>query len=259
MVEAIQTRQNHLILFYLKNRLTPLSWTFDKNTAKSLLKESWPLILSGLVISLYMKVDQIMIMNMLGSIDVGEYAAAVRLSEIWYFIPVVISASLFPAILNSREISNKLYYSRIQKLYDLMVCLAFVISISMTFMADWIVNILYGQEYNQTNGVLIIHIWSAVFVFLGVASSKWFIAEGLQLLSFYRTLCGALLNICLNLFLIPLYGIYGAAIATLASQLVASYLFNISNKHARKMFILQTKALLLPFRILRNQIKLRIC
>ena len=62
-----------------------------------------------------------------------------------------------------------------------------------------------------------IQIWSVIFVFLGVASSKWFIAEGLQKYSFYRTLAGAVLNVILNFILIPLYGIYGAAIATLVS------------------------------------------
>jgi O-antigen/teichoic acid export membrane protein len=236
------------IYFYLQNKLSIFSWSFDKNWAKSLLKDSWPLILSGLVISMYMKIDQVMIKNMLGNADVGQYSAAVRLSEIWYFIPMVISSSLFPAILNARKISKELYYSRIQQLYDMMAWMAITIAIPMTFLSGWVVDLLYGAQFSEAGGVLIIHIWSAVFVFLGVASSKWFIAEGLQRYSLYRTLTGAILNIGLNLVLIPGYGIYGAAIATLASQIVASYLFNVINEKSRITFILHSNALLLPFR-----------
>ncbi|PKF63062.1 flippase [Psychromonas sp. psych-6C06] len=236
------------LYFYLQNKLSIFTWSIDKNCAKSLLKDSWPLILSGLVISMYMKVDQIMIKNMLGSADVGQYAAAVRLSEVWYFIPMIISSSLFPAILNAKKVSKELYYSRMQKLYDLMAWIAVFIAIPMTFLSDWIIRLLYGIEFIEAGGVLMIHIWSAVFVFLGVSSSKWFIAEGLQIYSFYRTLAGAALNVLLNILLIPEYGIYGAAMATLVAQLVASYLFNIVNKKSRVTFILQSNALLLPFR-----------
>jgi len=236
------------IYFYIRKHSSIWCWCFDKNVAKSLLKESWPLILSGLVISMYMKIDQIMIKNILGSVEVGQYAAAVRLSEIWYFIPMVLSSSLFPAILNARKVSKELYYSRIQQLYDLMAWIAIAIAIPIMFLSDWIVYLLYGAQFSEAVGVLMIHIWSAVFVFLGVASGKWFIAEGLQRYSFYRTLFGAILNVGLNFALIPQYGIYGAAIATLAAQIMASYLFNVMNKKSRITFILQSKALLLPFR-----------
>ncbi|WP_324187442.1 flippase [Vibrio hibernica] len=236
------------IYFYSQNKFSIWHWKFDKVVAKSLLKESWPLILSGLVVSMYMKIDQVMIKSILGSADVGQYAAAVRLSEVWYFIPMVISSSLFPAILNAKKISKELYYLRIQRLYDFMAWTAIVITIPMTFLSDWVVHLLYGAQFSQTAGVLMIHVWSAVFVFLGVASSKWFISEGLQRYSFYRSLVGAILNVVINLVLIPQHGIYGAAIATLISQFVASYLFNLFNKKSRIVFILHSKALLLPFR-----------
>jgi O-antigen/teichoic acid export membrane protein len=238
------------IYFYRLKAHSIFFWRIDKFIAKSLLKDSWPLILSGLFVSMYMKIDQVMIKNMMTSADLGQYAAAVRLSEVWYFIPIVISSSLFPAILNARKVSKEQYYSRIQKLYDLMAWMAIIIAIPMTFLSDWLVVILYGNEFSQAGSVLMIHIWSAVFVFLGVASSKWFLAEGLQIFSLYRTLIGVFTNITLNLILIPIYGISGAAVATLISQLLASYLFNVINKKSRITFILQTKALFLPFRLL---------
>ena len=221
---------------------------FSKATAINLLKDSWPLILSGLVISIYMKVDQIMIKEILDAEAVGQYAAAVRLSEAWYFIPMVIASSLFPAIINAKKVSEEFYYAQLQKLYDLMVWIAIAIALPMTFLSDWVIDLLYGVQYDQSGAILMIHIWVAVFVFLGVASSRWFIVENLQKYSLYRTLAGALINVMLNYILIPIYGIYGAAYATLASQVVASYLFNITNKKLRYTFLLQTNAILLPFR-----------
>lgn len=237
-----------IYFFFKKSNFNIRSLIFKKEIALNLLKDSWPLILSGIVISIYMKIDQIMIKEMLGSEAVGQYAAAVRLSEAWYFIPTVIATSLFPAIINAKKISEKLYYARFQKLYDLMVWMAIAIAIPMTFMSDWIVELLYGEQYNQAGGVLMIHIWAGIFVFLGVASGKWLLSENLQLYSFYRALAGAVINIILNYTLIPIYGIYGAAFATLIAQAVASYLFNITNRRLRYTFLLQTNTFLLPLR-----------
>ncbi len=238
------------IFFYIKKQsiYDVKKLTFNSKVAYELLKDSWPLILSGMVISVYMKIDQVMIKEMLDSNSVGQYTAAVRLSEAWYFIPMVISSSLFPAIINARNISEELYYNRLQKLYDLMVVLSLLIIIPTLFLSDYVIELLYGDEYLQSGKVLALHIIGSIFVFLGVASSKWFVAENLQKYSFYRTLAGGVINITLNYILIPLYGIYGAAVATIISQFIASYLFNITNKKLRYTFWLQTNAILLPLR-----------
>jgi O-antigen/teichoic acid export membrane protein len=238
------------IYFYIKNNssFNIQNLMFKKETAISLLKDSWPLILSGIVISIYMKIDQVMIKEMMNAEAVGQYAAAVRLSETWYFIPMVISSSLYPAIINAKKQSEELYYARLQRLYDLMVWMAIAIALPMTFLSDWVVSLLYGEQYNQAGSVLMIYIWAGVFVFLGVASSKWFISENLQKYSFYRTFAGAIINIFLNYILIPRYDIIGAAFATLISQAIASYVFNIVNKKLRYTFLLQTNALFFPFR-----------
>ena len=126
-----------------------------------------------------------------------------------------------------------------------MVWIALAIALPMTFMSDWIVEMLYGVAYNEAGMVLMIHIWAGVFVFLGVASSKWFVAENLQLLSMWRTFFGMLVNVLLNILLIPKYGITGAAFSTLISQVVAAYLFDVFYYKTRSMFYMKTKSLLL--------------
>ncbi|EQB39811.1 hypothetical protein M947_04340 [Sulfurimonas hongkongensis] len=218
---------------------------FKKSTAISLLKDSWPLILSAIVISIYMKIDQVMIKEMLDSQVVGQYAAAVRISELWYFIPMVIVSSLFPAIINAKKQSEKLYYIRLQKLYNMMVWLAIAIALPMTFLSDWVVDLLYGEQYNQAGSVLMIHIWAGVFVFLGVASGKWLLSENLQIFSTINTSIGAVINVGLNYILIPKIGVDGAAWATLFSYFIAAYFSLLFWKQTRINFIHLSKTILI--------------
>lgn len=236
-----------LIYFYIK-KVTSFKvkdLVFNKVVAVALLRDSWPLILSSIVISVYMKIDQVMIKEMLDNEAVGQYAVAVRLSEIWYFIPMVMVSSLFPAIINAKEQDTKLYFIRLQKLYDFMVWTAIAIAILISFLGDWMVNFLYGEQYNQSASVLIIHIWAGVFVFLGVAFGKYLIAENLTKKSFYRTFLGAVCNVGLNFVLIPKYGIRGAAVATLCSQFIANYGYDIFDKDLHNQLIMKTKSFVL--------------
>ena len=216
---------------------------FDVTLAKQLLKDSWPLIFSGLVVMIYMRIDQIMIKEMLGEREVGLFSAAVRISEVWYFIPMIITASLFPSIVNAKKISEELYYARLQRLYTIMVWLAIAIALPMTFLSDWLVTLLYGESYREAGQVLMVHIWAGVFVFLGVASGRWLISENLQWIAFYRTFSGAIINIILNFVLIPIYGLIGAAIATVIAQTMAAFVCDILSKKTRMAFFMKLNTL----------------
>ena len=233
------------IYFYIKKNLKfkIKNLKLKIKTATLLLKDSWPLILSGIAISIYLKIDQVMIKEMMNAEAVGQYAAAVRLSEVWYFIPIVITASLFPAIINAKKKNENLYYLRLQRLYDFMAFMGIAIAVTMTFLSTWITELLYGAQYNQAGSVLVIHIWAGVFVFLGVASAKWFIIENLQMLTLQKTFYGMITNIILNFILIPKYGIQGAAFATLASQATADYIVDFFYIKTRKVFYMKSKSI----------------
>lgn len=211
--------------------------------AKSLLRDSWPLILSAIAITVYMKIDQIMLGQMIGDEAVGIYSAAVRISEVWYFIPIAIVASVFPAILEAKKHSEVQYYARLQKLYDLMVVISISVALPMTFLATPLVGLLFGEAYRGAGAVLAIHIWASALVFLGVASSQWFLVENRQFLSLQRTVLGAIANVGLNLWLIPHYGAIGAAIATVASYAVAAYFADLLQSETRKMFAMKSNSL----------------
>jgi len=120
-----------------------------------------------------------------------------------------------------------------------VVWIAIIIALPMTFLSDMIVNMLYGEQYNQAASVLTIHIWASIFVFLGVASGQWFIAENLQLLAFWRTFCGMVTNIFLNLLLITKFGIKGVAIATLVSYMIAGFMFDFASYKLRRIFFMK--------------------
>ncbi|MBD2611988.1 MAG: flippase [Nostoc sp. ZfuVER08] len=218
-------------------------WRWSFPVAKTLLKDSWPLILSGLTIMIYMRIDQIMLGEIIGDGAVGIYSAASRISEVWYFIPTAIVSSVSPTIFAAKQNNEEVYYQRIKQLLGLMVLISIAIALPMSFLSGSIITMLFGNDYAPAAGILSIHIWASLFVFIGVGTSPWFIAEGLTHLSLRRTLVGAIINVVLNLFLIPTYAGVGAAIATVISYAFGSFLVNAMHPKTQKIFNIQIKSI----------------
>lgn len=212
------------IFSYNRKNEKKSKWSFNADYAKRLLKDAWPLILSGLSIAIYMNIDQVMIKNLLDANAVGNYAVAVKISVLWYFIPMAITSSVFPSIIFSKRESEEKYYRRLQYLYDIMAGLALVIALPMTFLSGIVIHLLFGEKYILAGSVLSVHIWAGVFVFVGVVRGKWIINENFQHYAMIFTVSGAIINTVLNLWLIPKIGIMGAAWATLISQALSSWI-----------------------------------
>jgi O-antigen/teichoic acid export membrane protein len=210
--------------------------------AKQLFTNAWPLIFSGMMVSIYMKIDLIMIKEMLDAKAVGIYAAAVKLCEVLYFLPVVVMSSLFPAVVEARKKDLIVYRKQVYRIYEIMIGATAIVAIITTFLADWIVYILYGSIYQEAATILQIYIWAFVFVSLGVVSSKYLVAENLEIYAMYRSILGAIINITLNWYLIPIYGIKGAAFATLITQIFVAYLFLFCFRSTRDNFWTVTSA-----------------
>ncbi|MEW4983213.1 MAG: flippase [Cycloclasticus sp.] len=235
-----------LVYFYIKTSGFKLSsWSFNWAMAKGLLNDSWPLILSSFAISIYVKADQIMIMKMLGVESVGQYAAAVKISEAWYFIPVVVANSMFPAIVNAKEISEGFYVKRLQFFFDLMVLLSLLIVVPLVFLSEDMVRLLYGNDYAQATSILMVHACAILFVFMGVASGRWLLNENLQIYSSINTVIGMISNIVINYFLINKVGLIGAAIATVISYAISGYGLLLVHGRTRDVFFMLTKSMFL--------------
>ena len=137
---------------------------FDLGTARELLRASWPLMFSAIVVTVYMKIDQIMVKEILGEYEVGIYSAAVKLSEVFYFLPVIVCSSLFPAIIEAKQRGDKIYLERLEKLYKLMFWLALAIALPMSIAGEDLVVMLFGEEFAEAGPVFAIHIWASIFV-----------------------------------------------------------------------------------------------
>jgi len=225
-----------LTLAYRRSGLRIKTWSFNWSMAKEMLSSSWLLMLTSVSISIYMRIDQVMIKQLMNETAVGLYSAATKISEVWYIIPVTICPSLFSAIINSKKVDQDLYFGRLKKLFLLMLFFAVLVGLSVTLLSRPIIQILFGSAYLGAVSVLRIYVWSVVGTFLGVAVGQYLIAENYTKIYFFITILGAIVNVVLNLLLIPKIGINGAALAT-----VVSYLFVVVSliffKNTRKDLI----------------------
>ncbi len=218
-------------------------WKFRPGLGLEFLSQGWPEILAGLGTILCMRMDQVMIGQMLGAEGVGIYTAASQISEALYFVPVAVVTSTFPAIVAARARDRNLYYRRLQQLLSGVTIYSYAVAVAVTLLSGWLIALLYGTRFSGAEDILVIHVWTGVAVGLGITSGSWIMAEKRTRLSLYRMSCGAILNIILNYFLIRAMGINGAAIATLVSLSCAYYLFDVVRHETREMFAMKTRAL----------------
>ncbi len=222
-----------------------------RSRVAGLWREAWPLLLSGLSVTIYLRVDVIMLKYLVGEREVGLYAAATRISEIGYFVPMALAASLLPALVRAKAGEAGAYRAKIQAYFDLSAGLAYLCLLPLGLLAEPLVRVLYGADYGEAGRILAVHMWAMVFVFLGVARGQWLVNEGLQKFYLLTTLFGAGTNIALNFLLIPRWGGLGAAYATVVAYAVAGWVTTYFHPAARTTAAAQTRALLIPFRVWR--------
>lgn len=220
-----------------------VKWGFQTRVVGRVVRDSWVLIVAAIAMSIFMRADKVMIGLFLSPEAVGLYAAASKLTEAWYFVPVAVSSGLFPAIINARKRDVALYRLRVQRLYELMLWLSVGVAVPLSVFSGPIITLLYGEAYRDAAGVLALHVWVAVFVFLNNASWRWYVAENKQGLALIRLLIGLLINLGLNVVLIPAYGPTGAAAATLVAWVVAAYLGHAVAAGTRENFYLMSRAI----------------
>ncbi|MCU7841482.1 MAG: flippase [Candidatus Thiodiazotropha sp. (ex Troendleina suluensis)] len=219
------------------------------NYGLKLLKQSRWLIFSGFASIINLKIDQVMLGTLVSVEEVGIYSVASKLSEVWYFFPVALVTSFFPSLLNKKKTSESQYESSLQRLCDVLFLSAFVVAILVTFFGEFIISILFGSDYLASIPILIIHIWASIFVFMRALLSKWLIAEEILHFSLLSHGIGAVVNVVLNLILIPVYMGIGAATASVVSYAVASYFCLFLYPKTRVMAKIMTKSIILPVRL----------
>ncbi len=222
------------------------SWRRSYEVGKKLILDSWPLIFSGIVIMVYMRIDQIMIGEIVGPSEVGVYSVAVRLSELWYFIPMAIVSSTFPSLVSVLHENQTLFFERLQKLYNAMSLFGYIIAIPVTFFSVPLVEILFGVSYSKAGPMLAVLIWAGLFVNLGVARSSFLISMNWTRVHFLTVFLGSIVNVLLNIVLIPRYGGMGAAIATCVAYWFAAHGSCFLYKPMFRTGVMLTKSIIYP-------------
>jgi PST family polysaccharide transporter len=220
--------------------------TADRATMRRLAREAWPLLLSGVAVVIYMRIDILMIARLAGDEAAGIYAGAVRFSELTYFIPVALAASTLPGLLRAQSAGAAHYRVKLQQYFDFSAVVAYLTAAPLALLAPWLVHLAYGSAYAGAATILMVHAWGTVFVFLGVARSQFLVNAGLTRFSLVATIAGAVCNILLNLALIPRYGGVGAAVATVISFGLSAWLTSFLYHGTRTIGWVQTRALLAP-------------
>ncbi len=190
------------------------SWTM----CKKLITQSYHFILVSLCIVIYSQIDKIMIGQMLDKEMVGLYSAAITISQLWFFIPNAIINSARPLIMEAKNKSEEVYIKRLKQLYSVIIWMGVSVSITFLLIGKYIIWGLYGKSYIQAAIPLSINVWAGIFALLGTVRGIWIICENYTQYSKYYIVIGSIVNIILNYILIPIYGINGAAFATLMTQ-----------------------------------------
>jgi PST family polysaccharide transporter len=221
-----------------------VAWT------RVLLRNSWPMLVVAFSITVYMKIDQVMLASMIGRVENGIYAAAVTISELWYFLPMAIASSVLPVITAMRDRSSAAQLERkMQNVYDAMAALAYAIIVPVTLASEPLVQALYGETYARSADVLRVHIWALLFVALGAARAQYLVASEYLIFNLVATGFGAASNVALNLLLIPRLGALGAAWATVASYAISGHLSSYFHAGTRRHAALISRAVALPLRV----------
>lgn len=195
-------------------------WRYSHSTARSILIDSWPFIFITVFATIYARIDQIMLKHILDSSAVGLYDAAVRIAEAWLFIPAIIASSLFPAIINGRSTSTVEYKRRLLFLIVFLGTIAILIAIPASLLAKPLMTFIYGATFVASASVFATYVWVGVSASINFVLQYFLIAERRRKVIFFTSLGTMVLNIVLNIILIPTLGITGAALATLISYTV---------------------------------------
>lgn len=233
----------------LRSMVRAMEWRFSAPEARDLLRRTWPLVLSALALAANLKIDQVMLEAMAPRAEVGVYAAAARISELWYFVPVALSNAVFPALVRTRQRDERGYRRQLQFLLDGNFALAVTLVIGTLLTADVVIAVVYGHQFAAAAAIVRIHIFGALFMFVRTAISKWLVMADLLVFSLVTHGLGAAVNIGLNLVLIPAHGARGAAIATVLSYATSSYLALYCNRKTWPVLGMVNRSFLLPLRV----------
>lgn len=234
-----------IVLYWFYRREHGSKLEFSWEYGRQLLKKSCHYILAGLMVSVYAQTDKIMLKQMIDDAAIGYYATANSLCYMWCFILGAIIDSLLPPIMHANN-TDKSNYQRLNRmLYAIVFYLCAAVAVLFTLLGEWAIQVLYGEAYLPAAIPLKILTWYTAFSYLGVARNAWVVCENKQKYLKYIYVSAAFANVVLNFLLIPIWGTAGAAIASLAAQIVTVMVAPFFIREMRENAIMMRDAILL--------------
>lgn len=200
---------------------------------KSLMKQSYHYMISGLIAILYSKIDQIMLKQMLDTYSVGLYTAALTIAGLWGMIPSAFIQSVSPILYKNAEESRGMFYKRLRQSYAGIWLLNICWSLGVSIFSYWVIYLLYGKAYLGARGALVIVVWYTGITSIGSLTQVYLATENKNKYVNYFALAGLVTDVILNALLIPRMGILGAAIATLVTYTVIHIVMPLAIKDTR--------------------------
>ncbi len=200
---------------------------------KSLMKQSYHYMISGLIAILYSKIDQIMLKQMLDTYSVGLYTAALTIAGLWGMIPSAFIQSVSPILYKNAEENRGMFYKRLRQSYAGIWLLNICWSLGVSIFSYWVIYLLYGKAYLGARGALVIVVWYTGITSIGSLTQVYLATENKNKYVNYFALAGLVTDVILNALLIPRMGILGAAIATLVTYTVIHIVMPLAIKDTR--------------------------
>jgi PST family polysaccharide transporter len=202
-----------------------------------LLAQSWPFMLSALSITVYMRIDQIMLKAFSGAYELGIYAAALPLSQIWQMIPMTLIISFGPYVAQKKSAGEQQYETALLFVFRLFMGLSFAAALLTAIAAPFAIPAIYGPKFLASVSVLQIHVFSNVCIAIAMAQCLWITNENRSQLLLVQTFAGAAVAVIGNWLIIPIWGANGAAAVAILAQLTSGMLVNAIA--APELFLLQ--------------------
>ncbi len=233
-----------MFIAYRHQKLGSFYFCFDFYVAKKLIKNSWPLMVCTLLLMIQARSDQVMLKAMIGSLEVGYYSSGMRIIETFGFIPMVITTSLFPAIVNAKKISENLYKSRLFLLYRLMIILFLPLALVIFLFGTQIIVLLYGDAFVAAGPIFSLMAFRLFFANYGVVRGAYLMTENLVSFSMISMAIGTIVNVILNYLLIPRYHSMGAILASTVSLFISTFVIDLCYCKTRENCIMMFKSML---------------
>lgn len=217
--------------------------TINHSIANELLSKSWPLIISSAAWILYTRMDLVIISSILNNESVGIYSVVIKFGDLIVVLPSLIAISMLPKIKKTFNVDK--YLESFQRVYDYVTYITYAMILFIYLMSDWLVELVFGTDFSEASSVLLVYCLGAVFISQAVISGRYLVYEGMQKITMYRHLLGLAINFPLNIYLIPIYGLYGAAYATVLSLFFSNLILDYFHTKTKICFSQKIRSILM--------------